>query len=191
MPAFCLETTNEDHLFWYKESSLIMHRSNIFAIHHENYLAERMLTDALKSKAPLVLTYPGVPFSLPHPPTDNPPWSENLVIFFPVSFTDPADHRRHTTQFYGGISAIFYPSRHIPRSKSCTPCIKVPSEVLHSFITPNAIIVLNWMRKTARKGLIKKKLALAMGLHSRLGCESLLIGLGADLLCALANSKTL
>jgi hypothetical protein len=191
MPAFCIETTDKGQLFWYKQSALLMHNNRLFAIHHENYLAEYALRDAFNNKISVVLTYPQVPFCPSHYLLQikyiaQESLSDNMVLFFPVDDISGDDMGQNTGRIIIGRSVLFYPMRKLPGDYGYIPHIAGRSR---DFLTPRARIVLYWMRDIARKRLTAKRMALAMGLHARLGEGSPLLQLGDDIVWALALSK--
>ena len=156
--------TNEGPLYFYKHSSLLLHKDRLFAVDRSNYIGELMLTSAAESKAVMILTYPPVPFC---------PHRYLLRIMFQSPLNPPAN------TFYTGRSCAFYPMHYLPGDPGYIPHVAGRSR---DFLTPGARLIQSWMRDAARDRIRNKILALAMGSHQRLGATSPLLTLGSDLL---------
>ena len=168
MPIYRIETTDAGPVFWYKQSCLLLHNSRFFAVDRENYLGELMLSNVTSEKIPVILSYPPVPFCPPY-----------YILRIQCTATQILFHPNCP---HAGLSISFYPMRYLPGH---------PGYVLHiagrsrDFLTPHVKLIRGWMKEISQDRIRKKMLALAMGLHPRLGLESPLIGLESDLLWSL------
>lgn len=171
MPISLIET-NLGPLYWYKNSHLLLHKGRFFAVDTDNYLGELMLTKVTERKLPLILTYPQVPFCPPkYLLTLQPNTPRSLFLYH----SDPVDRPCPVA----GRSIGFYPMRYLPGNKNYIPHIAGRSR---DFLTPKIKLIRDWMKKIARERIGARNLALAMGLHPRLGEHSPLFELGVDLL---------
>ena len=171
MPISTIQT-NSGPLYWYKNSHLLLHKGRFFAVDTDNYLGELMLTKVTEEKIPLILTYPQVPFCLPNYLLRLQPHTPRSLFLYHAG--DP--------QYQGyaaGRSIAFYPTRYLPGNRDYIPHIAGRSR---DYLTPNVKLIRDWMKKIARERIGARKLALAMGLHPRLGEQSPLFELGVDLL---------
>ena len=186
MPIYCIETTDANPLYWYKQSCLLLHNNRLFAVDVDNYLGELILYTAFTEKIPAIISYPTVPFSPPRylmrlklcESIAMNTWTQNPISFHSNTdiqdIQDIQDYATHVT----GLSIAFFPIRYLPGE---------PGYITHiagrttDYLTPNMRIIQNWMRDTSRARICKKNLALAMGLHPRIGCNSPLLELGGDL----------
>ena len=172
MPISRIET-NEGPLFWYKQSHLLLHKDRFFAVDTDNYLGELMLSKVTEKKIPLILSYPQVPFC---PPRYLLRLGNVNGLFLYHSNDSPS------TCPVAGRSIAFYPRRYLPGNRNYVGHIAGRSM---DFLTPNFRMISVWMKKIARGRIEGRKLALAMGLHPRLGVQSPLYELGVDLLLSI------
>ena len=164
-----LITTDHGPLYWYKQSCLLLHKDRFFAVERENYLGELMLTNVATRNIKVILTYPQVPFCPLHYLLKIQYSAiEGIILIHP-----PAPV---------GRSTAFYPMRHLPGDSGYIHHITGRSS---DFLTPGVNKIQDWMRATSRDRIKKRMLALAMGLHPRLGENSPFLGLGDDLLLSL------
>ena len=175
-----LIATDQGPLYWYKQSCLLLHRDRFFAVDRGNYLGELMLANVATKNIKVILTYPQVPFCPLHYLLKIQYRAiEGIVLLHPVTphdFEDLKDFR------IAGRSTAFYPMRHLPGSPHYIPHITGRSR---DFLTPSVDKIQEWMRAASRERIKKRILALAMGLHPRLGGGSPLFGMGDDLLLSL------
>ena len=181
MPVARIETT-EGPLFWYMQSYLLLHKDRFFAVDTDNYLGELMLAKAVKRNIPLILTYPQVPFCPPryflrlqhHT-------SQSLFLYHQDALTPTCP--------VAGRSIAFFPTRLQPWDRDYIHNRynrhNRHAERSSDFLTPKVKMIRNWMKGIARQRIEGKNLALAMGLHPRLGAQSPLLELGIDLLSLL------
>ena len=186
MPVYHIETTDTSPLFWYKQSCLVLHKNKFFAVNRDNYLGELILYTLSTEKIPAIISYPAVPFSPPRY-LMRLRSSENGEHTTPNTSTQSPilRHSNTITGFPNQASRVaclsigFFPIRYLPGEPGHIPHIAGRSI---DYLTPSMKIIQNWMRYTSRARIWKKNLALAMGLHSRLGCNSPLLELGSDLI---------
>ena len=177
MPVALIKTTSEGPLFWYKQSCLLLHKDRLFAVDKDNYLGELMLTtvsDESDRQHKVVLTYPKVPFC----PSRYLLRLQYSTISTTTNLSDPPFFPAESAS-YAGRGVSFYPMRHLPGDLDYIPHVAGRSR---DFLTPGVRLIRDWMRDTARERIKNKILALAMGLHPRLGANSPLLELGSDLL---------
>jgi hypothetical protein len=170
MPISRIET-NEGPLFWYKQSHLLLHKDRFFAVDTDNYLGELMLSKVTEKKIPLILSYPQVPFCPPR----------YLLRLGNVNGLFLYHSNDSSTCPVAGRSIAFYPKRNLPGNRNYVGHIAGPRD----FLTPSFRLIRDWMKKIARVRIEGRKLALAMGLHPRLGVKSPLFELGVDLLLSI------
>lgn len=171
MPVISLETTDAGPLVWYKQSHLLLHKDRMYAVDRDNYLGGLMLSIASESNTPIVLTYPRVPFC---------PLRYVLRVQFPSVTNDNGDNH------HDGRTINFYPMHHLPGNPGYIPHIAGRSR---DFLTPRVRMVGSWMMDIARERIKNKLLALAMGMHPRLGASSPLFEMGSDLMWSLVIAQ--
>jgi hypothetical protein len=174
-------------LFWYERSRLLLHDERFFAVDPEYYLGELLLETVTTKQVKVILTYPPVPFSqeryllnLQYVMTMRYRPPEALYVFhsqegLPNPFTYPIT----------GRSIAFFPMRHLPGDSGYIHPVFGQSR---DFLTPSILIIQNFMRRVARAAITRRRLTMAMGLHSRLGEGSPIMELGTDLLWSILAS---
>ena len=159
--------TDQGPLYWYKQSHLLMHKDRVFAVDTCNYLGGLMLHEVSTYKIPVTLTYPEVPFCPPH-------------YLMRIHYTQIKNKiKNKISNKVTGRGIAFFPMRYLPGDPGYIPhTIGYPRD----FLTQSVRLIRDWMRDYARKRIENKILALAMGLHPRLGAQSPLLELNSDLL---------
>lgn len=172
-----INTAENGVLYWYKQSALLMHMNKFFSLDSENHLHELVLSKVLKySKRVVTLSYPDIPF-----------FELNYVLalhFVDASNpgSEPSDENTLEDELFRiiGRSLLFFPMRYLPGHPKYIPYSVTGRN--KDFLTPGMFRIQKWMRMLSRKRLEERKLALAMGLHPRLGLNSSLFVLESDLL---------
>jgi hypothetical protein len=179
--------TDQGVLYWYKKSGLLMHDHKIFAIDENNYLSELML-DKVEKNPRLVITleYPFLPF-----------YGKRDLLSIHVNCDEVENHYNENPadliyyddeEFFRlvGRTFAFFSMRHLPGHPAYVPPGLLPSQS-RDLLTPKMLTIQGWMRKVSCKRSKSRNLALAMGLHDRLGADSCLFALSHDLFRQLIN----
>ncbi len=173
MPVHCIQNNTEHPLFWYKRSHLLLHNNRVYAVDTSNHLAALLLKVVTENNIKVEVQYPPVPFCPLR-------YLIRVQSLFRIDRSLPITHNVAQTLIAQPIS--FYPMRHLPGDPGYIPHIAGRTR---DFLTPNIKLVRSWMKRVSQEKLGKKRLALAMALHPRLGEGSPLMELGADLVWAI------
>jgi hypothetical protein len=173
MPVSCIRNNTDHPLFWYRQSHLLLHDNRVYAVNTTNYLAGLMLDVIASNDIKVELSYPPVPFC---------PLRYLLRLQCPYIHRQPFPITHNISRALTAQPIAFLPMRYMPGDQEYIPHIAGRSR---DFLTPNIKLVRSWMKKIAHDRLCKKRLALVMGLHARLGKECPLMELGADLVWAI------
>lgn len=156
-----------------------MHENRFYSLDGENHLHDLMLSKAVDfSDRVITLSYPNVPF-----------FDLNFVLA--LHFIDTSNLGEQDDDIFSisGRTATFFPMRYLPgHPKYISYRVSGRNR---DFLTPMMLIIQNWMRRISRRRLRARHLALAMGMHSRLGSLSPLFVLEADLFKHLVTQQSM
>jgi hypothetical protein len=163
MSVSCIPNNTEHPLFWYRQSHLLIHKSRVFDVNTSIHLADLMLKVVASNNIKVELSYQPIPYSR---------MRYLMILQCPQIQRQPFLITRNHARALSSQSITFCPMRCSPGKSGY-------------YLIPNIMLIRSWMMKTARERLGKKRLALAMGLHARLGKECPLMELGSDLVWAI------